>query len=390
MIPRIEYIFLKKIIEKKNIIFVTSLFIIALLLRISGRNFLSGDMQRFLIPWFIEIKGNGGLHSLTEQVGDYGLLYQTLISLMTYIDINPLYLYKLLSVIFDIFLAYSVYKVVKLTNPKQSKIVSIISGGVIMLLPTVIINSSYWGQCDSMYSFFCISCLYQLHKESYLKSFIFLGLAFACKLQSVFILPFIFFYYLKDKRFSVLYFLISIFVVWLVGIIAFCEGRSLLTPIEIYHYQTFEYQAMYMNFPSFWMIAGNDYSTLKVPSVLFTGLLVLVGGFYYLSNEKYQGKNEFWQVVTWFVWTMVLFLPSMHERYAYLLDILLILLCFENHRFIKYAIITSCLSLYAYGNYLFDRERDPYMQFCAFLFVLTYVSFSYSLLVSTKERTCLK
>lgn len=147
---------------------------------------------------------------------------------------------------------------------------------------------------------------------------------------------------------------------------------------------------MYMNFPSFWMIAGNDYSTLKVPSVLFTGLLVLVGGFYYLSNEKYQGKNEFWQVVTWFVWTMVLFLPSMHERYAYLLDILLILLCFENHRFIKYAIITSCLSLYAYGNYLFDRERDPHMQFCAFLFVLTYVSFSYSLLVRTKERTCLK
>ena len=58
MIPRIEYIFLKKIIEKKNIIFVTSLFIIALLLRISGRNFLSGDMQRFLIPWFIEIKGS--------------------------------------------------------------------------------------------------------------------------------------------------------------------------------------------------------------------------------------------------------------------------------------------------------------------------------------------
>lgn len=129
MIPRIEYIFLKKIIEKKNIIFVTSLFIIALLLRISGRNFLSGDMQRFLIPWFNEIKENGGLHSLAEQVGDYGLLYQTLISLMTYIDINPLYLYKLLSAIFDVFLAYSAYKVVKLTNPKQSKIVSIISGG---------------------------------------------------------------------------------------------------------------------------------------------------------------------------------------------------------------------------------------------------------------------
>ena len=238
-----------------------------------------------------------------------------------------------------------------------------------------------------MYSFFSIYCLYHLYKESYIKAFILLGMAFACKLQAVFILPFVIFYYFKDRKFSVLYFLISIFVVWIVGIFAFCEGRSLLTPLEIYHYQTYEYQAMYMNFHSFWMIAGNDYPTLKVPSVLFTGLLVLIGGYNYLSRDFFQGKSCFWQVVTWFVWTMVLFLPSMHERYAYLLDVLLVLLSFVNPRYIKYAIISSCLSLYAYGNYLFDRDREPQMQFCSLLFVLAYISYSYSLLVRTKEKT---
>lgn len=387
MITKIEYTIQKHVIENKNIIFLIFLFLLSIVIRISGRDFLSGDMQRFLIPWFYEIKEHGGLHSLSEQIGDYGLLYQTLISFMTYIEINPLYLYKMLSAFFDVLLAFSVYKVIRLVSPTLPQKYVIASGGAILLLPTVIINSSFWGQCDSMYSFFSTYCLYHLYKESYIKAFIFLGMAFACKLQAVFILPFVFFYYFKDRKFSVLYFLISILVVWMVGIFAFCEGRSLLTPLEIYHYQTYEYQTMYMNFPSFWMIAGNDYPTLKVPSVLFTVILVLIGGYNYLSKDSFQGKDYYWQVVTWFVWTMVLFLPSMYERYAYLLDILLVLLSFVNPRYIKYAIVSSCLSLYAYGNYLFDRDREPYMQFCSLLFVLAYISYSYSLMVRTKEKT---
>lgn len=129
MITKIEYTIQKHVIENKNIIFLIFLFLLSIVIRISGRDFLSGDMQRFLIPWFYEIKEHGGLHSLSEQIGDYGLLYQTLISFMTYIEINPLYLYKMLSAFFDVLLAFSVYKVIRLVSPTLPQKYVIASGG---------------------------------------------------------------------------------------------------------------------------------------------------------------------------------------------------------------------------------------------------------------------
>ena len=63
---------------------------------------------------FETIKNGGGLTALNEQVGDYGLLYQTIIALFTYVDANPVYLYKSFSVIFDFLLALSIASTFKL------------------------------------------------------------------------------------------------------------------------------------------------------------------------------------------------------------------------------------------------------------------------------------
>lgn len=87
--------------------------ILSLVWRYAGRNFLSEDMEGWLLPWYQEIKESGGVLSLSRQVGNYGLLYQTLIALMTYVDIEPIYLYKMLSVVFDFFLAYIVLQYLK-------------------------------------------------------------------------------------------------------------------------------------------------------------------------------------------------------------------------------------------------------------------------------------
>ena len=66
------------LLGKKESVLSAVIIIIAIIIRFIGRDFESGDMHRFLIPWFIEIKQAGGISSLSEQVGDYGLLYQTL------------------------------------------------------------------------------------------------------------------------------------------------------------------------------------------------------------------------------------------------------------------------------------------------------------------------
>ena len=210
--------------KHSRLLFVVLAAAIGLLIRWAGRDFVSLDMRDALLPWFDQIKAAGGLSALSSQVGDYGLLYQTIISLMTYVDISPIYQYKLLSVVFDAALAVMaalVYKDLMLNglNGKAQTVSrevhesiltrSALVGVLVWLLPTVMLNSAYWGQCDSIYAFFCLATLYQLRRGSYLFAFVLLGLAFSCKLQTVFIVPFIAVYYLITKRFSVVYILLS-------------------------------------------------------------------------------------------------------------------------------------------------------------------------------------
>ncbi|MBR6909140.1 MAG: hypothetical protein IKN35_02485, partial [Lachnospiraceae bacterium] len=63
-------------------------------------------MEGYLLGWFGQIEQLGRIHALNTQVGNYSVAYQTLIAIMTYININPLYQYKMLSVIFDYVLAF--------------------------------------------------------------------------------------------------------------------------------------------------------------------------------------------------------------------------------------------------------------------------------------------
>ena len=266
---------------------------------------------------------------------------------------------------------------------------SCVVGAVVWLLPTVIVNSAYWGQCDSMYTFFCLATLYWLRKDKFVAAFVFLGLAFSCKLQTVFFLPFIGTYYLVSKRFTVLNVLISVAVLWLSGALAFAYGRSLLEPYTIYQNQTLDYNEMFLNFSSAWVIVGNDYDALEPFAILFTLFAVLAGAFVCMRNKRFlDAREDYYAIAAWFVWTMVLFLPSMHDRYAYSLDIMLFVIGFIQRRYLKYAILSMLISFYHYGHYLIDeRYQEPIV--LAAVYLLAYVHFSFTLYKRLKGRESL-
>lgn len=94
-------LFEKKIIQKieqhSHLFFFLIISMLGVVIRILGRKFISLDMSYFLKPWFEIIKAQGGLQGLSSQVGDYNILYQTIIALFTYISLDPVYLYKMLS-----------------------------------------------------------------------------------------------------------------------------------------------------------------------------------------------------------------------------------------------------------------------------------------------------
>lgn len=393
----LENKFIDAINKRRHVLLLVLLFALGAAIRWAGRYFVSEDMTYCLMPWFEKIKAAGGLPALSNQVGDYGILYQTLISLMTYLPIQSVVQYKLLSSLFDIplaFVAAAIYRDVRLSDMAATpetrsrvRLQSWLVAAVVWLLPTVMLNSSYWGQCDSMYATCCLATLYLLRRNSFVGAFVMLGLAFACKLQTVFILPIIGVYYLVKKRFSLLWVLLSLAVMWLSGIVAFAYGRNLLAPILIYTGQVGHYQEMYMSFPNLWMLVGNDYWSMRWFAILLTVAVLAVGLWYCLNRKNNILSNErFYAVAAWFMWTMLLLLPSMHDRYAYLLDILLVLLACWDRRYLKYAVITVLISLYFYGIYLFGDKGNGHVM-AAIVYLVTYLHFTWTLVRQVESDT---
>ena len=355
------------------------------LIRFLYRNFESGDAKTFLLPWFYQIKDNGGLYALKYQVGNYGVLYQTLIAIMTYLPFNPLSLYKGLSIFFDYLLAIALSIFSCEICNKKTKTFFVAVYVTALLLPTVIFNSALWGQCDSIYSFFIVTALFFLWKRKYFISFVFLGIAFGLKLQTIFVIPFYLYFYIAKKEYSILNFVV-IFCVWYAtNIPAFIAGRDLLQPLEIYFEQTNTYLNMWLNFPSVWVFTSDNYSLLAGPAILITISVLGVGMFFVIkSNVDLINRDIFLQILAWTLWTSLILLPAMHERYTYMLDLVLIVLAFRNYKFTPFALITSYTSFLLYCYYLFGNNLN--LEIIASAYLIAYSAFTACILKNMKRE----
>lgn len=311
--------------EHIHIVFLVLISAVAIGARYAGWEFVSRDATRFLLPWHEAISIRGW-SALSEQIGNYGMPYQLLILTGTYLPISPLSWYKLTSTGFDFLLSIQIYILTqRLTSNKTTA--AIAYSVSMILLPTTILNSSVWAQCDSIYTCFIIASLNCLLVKRTRLSFFFLGIALSFKLQACFILPFYIYWYFTQRSYSLSMFLWTLLGFYLLSIPGIICGRSILDPLKIYFAQTTISDAMYFNYPSFWVFVGNDPSTLKATAIFFTIALLLAGYYITLSQHSPHGSQEphlfLIQIATWSAWTCIEFLPTMHERYGYLVTILL-------------------------------------------------------------------
>ena len=358
-------------IEKRIIYIVLILgIVVSLLARVSAFRFISNDMSGFLIGWFGQIEQLGGIHALNTQVGNYSVAYQTLISLMTYIPIDPVIQYKALSVIFDYSLALAVGLIIYEIKDKN-RVLAVIAGLIVLFSPLVMVNSSVWGQCDSIYTSFAAWSLYFFVKKKYPLTFIMYALAFSFKLQAVFLLPFFLFAYLRKKEFSILHFFIIPLVMEIVCIPAMIMGRGFKAAFSVYYYQTDSCDKMFFNYPSFWSLFSDlkdvnlsrEYiGNLKIAAIIMTFIVLLtIMSVGIIKNINIDRVNTF-LISFILVYSCVLFLPGMHERYGYLYEIIGIIIIFIIPRIAWPLGISMCLSCITYGISLFGNiEVNPYM-----------------------------
>lgn len=350
----------------------------------------SADYTYFLLPWYDTIKAEGGFAALRNQVGNYSIVYQFLIAIMTYIPIKALYAYKILSILFDYILSgiigYAVYDLV----PQNKKWNGFGAYTVTLLLPTVFLDSAAWAQCDSIYVTFVMLAVICLLKEKHWMSFIFLGVAFAFKLQAIFIIPFFCYIYFMKRRFTFFNFLLVPVTMCIVSIPGLLLGmRSVWDVFGIYTEQVNTYPFMYMNYPSFWVLLANMDSTyydiLKNLAIMLTfAILALMMIFYFIKRVELNFENMIYMAFLT-TYTCVLFLPSMHERYDYLYIILGIILLFMDKRTLPLFLALSLNSVFTYGSFLFTIGYN--LKILAVFNLIVYFVYSYLFLrkITKKE-----
>ena len=199
-----------------NKIFIFTIVLFAVATRLLVIPWQSGDYYTFK-EWFLVFEEHGILgfkYIYQETRANYSGAYIIplyLVSLLPKFSVDAhaeLYIVtyiKLISILFDFFIAFIVYRIIKEYGKKDY--VGLFAFASILFSPLVFFNASFWGQIDGMWTFFIVLAVFYLYKESNFKAFIFYGIALTIKLQAIFIFPLFIILYFR-KYFSIKYFLL--------------------------------------------------------------------------------------------------------------------------------------------------------------------------------------
>ena len=300
-------------------------------------------------------------------------LYQTLIALFTYLPLQPLHAYKLFSCCFDVLLALLTAWIVYRVSEQRPELCALAAFTMIYLSPIVCINSAWWAQCDAIYTFFGLAALYLLSKKQDLTAFLLYGVSMTFKLQAIFLMPVMLFVVFCRKKRHLFYVLLIPAVMVILSSAGLAAGRRITDVFSIYLNQTSSYHAVALNYPSVWGLlsdtghlinyfSGHEavsaeqlYDFIKYPAILITGAALAVLMLLWLKKKAVIDLKSILMMAFLLCYTCVIFLPSMHERYGYVYEILALIIAFFNRRTISLVIIMYCVTLITYIHFLSDN-----------------------------------
>lgn len=339
--------------EPKTVMLFAAIVCFALVLRIVYFDYASNDYNAFLLSWVSQLHDAPGFSGLSANIGDYNMPYLYLLLPISKIPITSLYTIKLISIAFDLILAFFVMKVISLKFP--SAIIQLAAFGIALLLPTVILNGGCWAQCDAIYAAFILAFFYYCLKDMPVLGVIMLGIAFSFKLQTIFIIPILIIFLFKKKIklwHSVIF--ISTFFVLLVP--ALLAGKPFYDTISIYVKQTGQYPNLQMNAPSVFQFVGSgaDFGTFNLLGIIVAAIAVialLLLAYYYKDRLN---QKDFITFALLFTLTIPFLLPRMHDRYFFVAEIFALIFAFYNPRRFYIPIIVTFASLVSYTYYLMN------------------------------------
>lgn len=278
-------------------------------------------------PWIATMKEMGGFKGLSGDFYDYTPTYMLIILLLSYLPVKLLYIIKAFSVMFDIIMSIMCGAIIFDITKNRTKAVGIYC--IMMLVPTVANNSALWCQCDVIYTTAILCAIYFIMNDKPAKGMFFYSIAFALKLQSLFVFPALIVLWAL-KKIDLKHFLFMP-LMYFVGILpAWIAGRPLKELILIYALQAGKSPQLSLGYPNIYQIIGTkDFIDVYSSAGIWLTLGFLMVVMYYIARSRVDVSKEFViQLFLMFVLIAVCFLPFLHERYAYVADVVAVIFAF--------------------------------------------------------------
>lgn len=337
----------------------------ALYMRYALRNVVAGDYKVFFEPWVATLReaggGFAGLAAEFEYV-DYTTPYLTILSFISICPfLNTLLLMKIVSIGFDFVAAIGILCFVY--HEKKSTTAAVLAYGALLFAPTVVANGAMWAQCDIIFTSFIILSLLFIAKNKTTTGMIFYGVAFAFKLQTLFIAPLYVILWVK-KKIKLQQFL-WLPIIYFIGVIpSWIAGKNLWELLTVYLFQAngeMDIYALSHKFPNIYQIIGTDAFLREYADAgIWLTLAALMFLLYYFAKKEYKMTNVLMvEMGMFFVMVIVYFLPHMHERYAILVDVLAIVFAFCRPKKLYVPILVLLSSFAGYTVYLAQNNVVP-------------------------------
>ena len=358
----------------------------ALIMRYALRNVVAGDYKMFFEPWVATLReAGGGIKGLSAEVEyvDYTTPYLTILSFISICPfLNTLLLMKLVSIFFDFVAAFAVMAIVY--DRTKNMTYGILGYGALLMVPTVLTNGAMWAQCDIIFTSFVLWSLYFMLKDKPAWSMAFYGIAFAFKLQTLFLAPLYVILWMKGKvKLKHFLFLPLMYVIGMIP--SLLAGKSFWELISVYFFQAngqMDIYALSHKFPNIYQLIGTDSFLFEYADagiwVTLGALMILM---YCFARKQYEmNACLLLRMGMLLTMTVVFFLPHMHERYAILVDVMAIVYVFFDFRKLYIPVLTILCSFAGYTVYLAQNNIIP-------MYVYTIL---FLLLMLDHARACVK
>ena len=306
--------------KKRPLFFLSAaLFILSLVVRFQIREYVNGDLT-LLQKWYDHLYINGAAGLADENFSNYPPAYLYLLWLSTLLSgwVGRIAALKLIPTLFDVLSAFIIFRMARLQHDEDT---AYFFASGFFILPTILFNSSGWGQIDSLYTSLLLACTYLLLKEKPFWALIAFGAAFSFKSQSIFLLPFLGILFLKGRIRWYHFFLIpAVYII--LGIPAAWIGRSWPSILSIYLEQVGQFRILSNNAPNLYIFIPNSFYDigLWIGLALFLLALAFWGWINWRATIAFTHRQTMLMALA--VLSLVPFvLPKMHDRYFYPADV---------------------------------------------------------------------